>query len=93
MPGNVWILPALFGVPGLYDIFSAVSGQNFGEFLSGFGRVLFAVFFLLQGVRFSVRRPLQSSVPDRAGSSLASALAYAGLILVVAGFVIKHRFF
>jgi hypothetical protein len=92
VPGNLWFLPVVFGVPGLYDICSAVSGQNFAEFLSGVGRVLFAAFFLLQGVRFSIWRPLQWSVPDARKSTLAAALAYAGLILVVGGFAVKHRF-
>ncbi|WP_317204091.1 hypothetical protein [Janthinobacterium sp.] len=91
--GNVWILPAVFGLPGLYDGLNAIAENNFGMFLSGFGRVLCALFFLLQGVRCSLAHPLQWPVVRPRHSSTVAALGFAGGILTIGGWLIRQGFF
>lgn len=91
--GNIWILPALFGLPGLYDAVAGISGQNFGMFLSGFGHVLCATFLILQGARLTSGRPLQWTITCSRDSSMVAALGYAGIILAASGFLIKRGLF
>lgn len=78
-----WFAAVLLGLPGIYDLVQGSMLGVPGEALSGLGKLMCGVFFLLH----ALRRP---SLQAPRAKTLLGALFYSGLAIAIIGFLLKR---